>query len=134
MATVDYGWLRTAGLQGLWLSPAALSLLVMFLPKKTKDKDVESKSQCIEGISRLICTAKHQQNMLRGEQDTGPGLGAGGTCPGVLPAAGSLQEGVSSTRVLMEVSQRKPERCFNFTSGNTCLAMKCVSRGSNPFG
>lgn len=43
-------------------------LLVMFLPKKTKDKDVESKSQCIEGISRLICTAKHQQNMLRGER------------------------------------------------------------------
>lgn len=39
----------------------------MFLPKKTKDKEVESKSQCIEGISRLICTAKHQQNMLRGE-------------------------------------------------------------------
>ncbi|XP_012669068.2 phosphofurin acidic cluster sorting protein 2 isoform X1 [Otolemur garnettii] len=38
---------------------------VMFLPKKTKDKDVESKSQCIEGISRLICTAKQQQNMLR---------------------------------------------------------------------
>ncbi|XP_006515834.1 phosphofurin acidic cluster sorting protein 2 isoform X4 [Mus musculus] len=41
---------------------------VMFLPKKTKDKEVESKSQCIEGISRLICTAKHQQNMLRGRQ------------------------------------------------------------------
>ncbi|XP_048217849.1 phosphofurin acidic cluster sorting protein 2 isoform X2 [Perognathus longimembris pacificus] len=38
---------------------------VMFLPKKTKDRDLESKSQCIEGISRLICTAKHQQNMLR---------------------------------------------------------------------
>ncbi|XP_028916785.1 phosphofurin acidic cluster sorting protein 2 isoform X13 [Ornithorhynchus anatinus] len=38
---------------------------VMFLPKKTKDKEYESKSQCIEGISRLICTAKHQQNMLR---------------------------------------------------------------------
>ncbi|NP_001124414.1 phosphofurin acidic cluster sorting protein 2 L homeolog [Xenopus laevis] len=38
---------------------------VMFLPKKTKDKEVESKSQCFEGISRLICTAKHQQNMLR---------------------------------------------------------------------
>ncbi|XP_045063456.1 phosphofurin acidic cluster sorting protein 2 [Coregonus clupeaformis] len=38
---------------------------VMFLPKKTKDKDVESKSQVIEGISRLICTAKHQQTMLR---------------------------------------------------------------------
>ncbi|XP_006632743.1 phosphofurin acidic cluster sorting protein 2 isoform X4 [Lepisosteus oculatus] len=38
---------------------------VMFLPKKTKDKEVESKSQMIEGISRLICTAKHQQTMLR---------------------------------------------------------------------
>ncbi|CAB1335648.1 unnamed protein product, partial [Coregonus sp. 'balchen'] len=38
---------------------------VMFLPKKTKDKDMESKSQVIEGISRLICTAKHQQTMLR---------------------------------------------------------------------
>ncbi|KAM6960695.1 phosphofurin acidic cluster sorting protein 2 isoform 3-T4 [Aplochiton taeniatus] len=38
---------------------------VMFLPKKTKDKEVESKSQVIEGISRLICTAKQQQTMLR---------------------------------------------------------------------
>lgn len=44
---------------------------VMFLPKKTKDKDVESKSQCIEGISRLICTAKQQQHMLRGERLAG---------------------------------------------------------------
>ncbi|KAJ6655425.1 hypothetical protein lerEdw1_005125 [Lerista edwardsae] len=38
---------------------------VMFLPKKTKDKEFDSKSQCIDGISRLICTAKHQQNMLQ---------------------------------------------------------------------
>ncbi|XP_054987747.1 phosphofurin acidic cluster sorting protein 2 isoform X3 [Sorex araneus] len=38
---------------------------VMFLPKKAKDRDAEPKSQCVEGISRLICTAKHQQNMLR---------------------------------------------------------------------
>ncbi|XP_054840790.1 phosphofurin acidic cluster sorting protein 2, partial [Eublepharis macularius] len=38
---------------------------VMFLPKKTKEKEFDSKSQCIDGISRLICTAKHQQNMLR---------------------------------------------------------------------
>lgn len=38
---------------------------VMFLPKKSKDKDVEQKSQVIEGISRLICTAKQQQTMLR---------------------------------------------------------------------
>lgn len=41
-------------------------LPVMFLPKKSKDKEVESKSQVIEGISRLICTAKQQQTMLRG--------------------------------------------------------------------
>ncbi|XP_078262346.1 phosphofurin acidic cluster sorting protein 2 isoform X2 [Rhinoraja longicauda] len=38
---------------------------VMFLPKKTKDKELESKSQVIEGISRLICTAKQQQTMLQ---------------------------------------------------------------------
>ncbi|XP_048371576.1 phosphofurin acidic cluster sorting protein 2-like isoform X1 [Sphaerodactylus townsendi] len=38
---------------------------VMFLPKKTKDKEFDAKSQCIEGISRLICTAKHQQTMLQ---------------------------------------------------------------------
>lgn len=99
MATVDYGWLRTAGLQGLWLSPAALSLLVMFLPKKTKDKDVESKSQCIEGISRLICTAKHQQNMLRGERPRAQDWGRGalvqvsflqrGACRKACPRPGS---------------------------------------------
>lgn len=45
----------------------SLSFSVIFLPKKTKDKDVESKSQVIDGISRLICTAKHQQTMLRGK-------------------------------------------------------------------
>ncbi|XP_026215109.1 phosphofurin acidic cluster sorting protein 1-like isoform X2 [Anabas testudineus] len=33
---------------------------VMFLSKKTKEKDAESRSQLIEGISRLICTSKHQ--------------------------------------------------------------------------
>ncbi|XP_027622386.1 LOW QUALITY PROTEIN: phosphofurin acidic cluster sorting protein 2 [Tupaia chinensis] len=38
---------------------------VMFLPKKTKDKDAESRSQRIEGIGRLICTARHQQDVLR---------------------------------------------------------------------
>ncbi|KAG5265602.1 hypothetical protein AALO_G00244290 [Alosa alosa] len=38
---------------------------VMFLPKKSRDKEAESKSQVIEGISRLICTAKQQQTMLR---------------------------------------------------------------------
>ncbi|XP_069092519.1 phosphofurin acidic cluster sorting protein 2-like isoform X1 [Pleurodeles waltl] len=38
---------------------------VMFLSKKQKEKELESKSQIIEGISRLICTAKNQNTMLR---------------------------------------------------------------------
>ncbi|XP_075782039.1 LOW QUALITY PROTEIN: phosphofurin acidic cluster sorting protein 2-like [Pelodiscus sinensis] len=38
---------------------------VMFLSKKPKERDLEPKSQVIEGISRLICTAKHQNTMLR---------------------------------------------------------------------
>uniref|UniRef100_UPI00358E8FB5 phosphofurin acidic cluster sorting protein 2-like isoform X1 n=2 Tax=Myxine glutinosa TaxID=7769 RepID=UPI00358E8FB5 len=38
---------------------------VMFLSKKPKEKDMETKSQAIEGINRLICTAKHQQTMLK---------------------------------------------------------------------
>uniref|UniRef100_A0A8C2F6X6 Phosphofurin acidic cluster sorting protein 1-like n=1 Tax=Cyprinus carpio TaxID=7962 RepID=A0A8C2F6X6_CYPCA len=38
---------------------------VIFLSKKLKEKDVDSKSQVIDGISRLICTAKHQHTMLR---------------------------------------------------------------------
>lgn len=73
--------------------PCSPSLLVMFLPKKTKDKDVESKSQCIEGISRLICTAKHQQNMLRGERWGPPGPW-GASRPQALPSVGSPREGV----------------------------------------
>ncbi|XP_017279828.1 phosphofurin acidic cluster sorting protein 2 isoform X2 [Kryptolebias marmoratus] len=38
---------------------------VIFLSKKPKEKEVDSKSQVIDGISRLICTAKHQHTMLR---------------------------------------------------------------------
>ncbi|XP_047660399.1 phosphofurin acidic cluster sorting protein 2 isoform X1 [Tachysurus fulvidraco] len=38
---------------------------VIFLSKKPKEKDMDSKSQVIDGISRLICTAKHQHTMLR---------------------------------------------------------------------
>ncbi|XP_043941210.1 phosphofurin acidic cluster sorting protein 1-like isoform X2 [Protopterus annectens] len=38
---------------------------VMFLSKKPKEKEFDSKSQVIDGISRLICTAKHQQTMLK---------------------------------------------------------------------
>ncbi|XP_035856428.1 phosphofurin acidic cluster sorting protein 2-like isoform X2 [Sander lucioperca] len=37
---------------------------VMFLSKKMKEKEAESRSQLIEGISRLICTSKNQ-NTLR---------------------------------------------------------------------
>lgn len=40
---------------------------VIFLSKKPKEKELDSKSQVIDGISRLICTAKHQHTMLRGE-------------------------------------------------------------------
>uniref|UniRef100_A0A672FCK2 Phosphofurin acidic cluster sorting protein 2 n=1 Tax=Salarias fasciatus TaxID=181472 RepID=A0A672FCK2_SALFA len=36
---------------------------VMFLSKKMKEKDAESRSQVIEGISRLICTSKHQHTL-----------------------------------------------------------------------
>lgn len=42
-------------------------LTVIFLSKKPKEKDLDSKSQVIDGISRLICTAKHQHTMLRGK-------------------------------------------------------------------
>lgn len=37
----------------------------IFLSKKSREKEVDSKSQVIEGISRLICSAKQQQTMLR---------------------------------------------------------------------
>lgn len=40
---------------------------VIFLSKKPKEKELDSKSQVIDGISRLICTAKHQHTMLRGK-------------------------------------------------------------------
>ncbi|KAK1331580.1 hypothetical protein QTO34_009537 [Cnephaeus nilssonii] len=38
---------------------------VMFLPKKDKAKDLVSKSQCIQGIGRLVCSAKNQENRQR---------------------------------------------------------------------
>ncbi|XP_016410424.1 phosphofurin acidic cluster sorting protein 2 isoform X1 [Sinocyclocheilus rhinocerous] len=38
---------------------------VIFLSKKPKEREVDSKSQVIDGISRLICAAKHQHTMLR---------------------------------------------------------------------
>ncbi|XP_054565648.1 phosphofurin acidic cluster sorting protein 2-like [Eptesicus fuscus] len=38
---------------------------VMFLPKKDKGKDLVSKSQCIQGIGRLVCSAKNQENRQR---------------------------------------------------------------------
>ncbi|XP_051732536.1 phosphofurin acidic cluster sorting protein 1a isoform X2 [Ctenopharyngodon idella] len=37
----------------------------IFLGKKPKERDTESKSQIIEGITRLICSAKNQQTSLR---------------------------------------------------------------------
>ncbi|XP_046884810.1 phosphofurin acidic cluster sorting protein 2 isoform X2 [Hypomesus transpacificus] len=38
---------------------------VIFLTKRPREKDVDSRSQVIDGISRLICTAKNQHTMLR---------------------------------------------------------------------
>lgn len=42
------------------------SVPTIFLGKKPKERDVDSKSQVIEGISRLICSAKQQQTILKG--------------------------------------------------------------------
>ncbi|XP_075044846.1 phosphofurin acidic cluster sorting protein 1 isoform X2 [Mixophyes fleayi] len=37
----------------------------IFLSKKPKEKETDAKSQIIEGITRLICSARQQQTMLR---------------------------------------------------------------------
>ncbi|XP_066438566.1 phosphofurin acidic cluster sorting protein 1 isoform X1 [Eleutherodactylus coqui] len=37
----------------------------IFLSKKPKEKETDAKSQTIEGITRLICSARQQQTMLR---------------------------------------------------------------------
>uniref|UniRef100_A0A8C6A4Q7 Phosphofurin acidic cluster sorting protein 1 n=1 Tax=Marmota marmota marmota TaxID=9994 RepID=A0A8C6A4Q7_MARMA len=44
---------------------AGFAVPTIFLSKKPREKEVDSKSQVIEGISRLICSAKQQQTMLR---------------------------------------------------------------------
>lgn len=64
--------------------PACLPVPTIFLSKKPREKEVDSKSQVIEGISRLICSAKQQQTMLRGgcSRDRGTrDCGAGRCCP-----------------------------------------------------
>lgn len=58
------GWLLSPGLQQVL--PAVFAVPTIFLSKKPREKEVDSKSQVIEGISRLICSAKQQQTMLRG--------------------------------------------------------------------
>lgn len=40
----------------------------IFLGKKPKEREIESKSQVIEGITRLICSSKQQQTSLRGTE------------------------------------------------------------------
>lgn len=54
-------------LTGLFCVCFFLHFAVIFLSKKPKEKELDSKSQVIDGISRLICTAKHQHTMLRGK-------------------------------------------------------------------
>lgn len=64
--------------------PACFPVPTIFLSKKPREKEVDSKSQVIEGISRLICSAKQQQTMLRGgcSRDRGTrDCGAGRCCP-----------------------------------------------------
>ncbi len=58
---------------------------VIFLSKKPKEKELDSKSQVIDGISRLICTAKHQHTMLRGKTDVSHAAEA------VLPSGGDVR-------------------------------------------
>lgn len=50
----------------LTLCCTGFTVPTIFLSKKPREKEVDSKSQVIEGISRLICSAKQQQTMLRG--------------------------------------------------------------------
>lgn len=58
--------------------PACFLVPTIFLSKKPREKEVDSKSQVIEGISRLICSAKQQQTMLRGVRMGGRGWDCGG--------------------------------------------------------
>uniref|UniRef100_A0A8B9HAJ8 Phosphofurin acidic cluster sorting protein 1 n=1 Tax=Astyanax mexicanus TaxID=7994 RepID=A0A8B9HAJ8_ASTMX len=53
--------IKTAFKHFICLSPVP----TIFLGKKPKERDTESKSQVIEGITRLICSAKHQQTSIR---------------------------------------------------------------------
>lgn len=57
---------------------------VIFLSKKPKEKELDSKSQVIDGISRLICTAKHQHTMLRGKT-------ASHAARAILPSGGDVR-------------------------------------------
>ncbi|KAM7067048.1 LOW QUALITY PROTEIN: phosphofurin acidic cluster sorting protein 2-like [Molossus nigricans] len=43
----------------------SLSMTVITKDQDSEEEDVEAQSQCIEGISRLVCTAQHQQNVQR---------------------------------------------------------------------
>lgn len=88
---------------------------VMFLSKKPKEKDLEPKSQVIEGITRLICTAKHQNTMLRGE--------GAGIIPWGHPARQPwLPRAGLCLTVLSPVSLHRwggMERCEVFPAGST---------------
>ncbi|XP_064181833.1 phosphofurin acidic cluster sorting protein 1 isoform X2 [Anguilla rostrata] len=57
--------LEVASLLEILPEKSLLHMPTIFLGKKPKEKDVDSKSQVIEGISRLICSAKQQQTILK---------------------------------------------------------------------
>lgn len=64
---VDFSLLKYFFFALLYMTLLLSPFPVIFLSKKPKEKELDSKSQVIDGISRLICTAKHQHTMLRGE-------------------------------------------------------------------
>lgn len=92
------GWGRrglAASPRGRDRAPACFPVPTIFLSKKPREKEVDSKSQVIEGISRLICSAKQQQTMLRGEHSSERGdKGLGGRK--TLPPQGPWEGGLSS--------------------------------------
>ncbi|KAA0718369.1 Phosphofurin acidic cluster sorting protein 1 [Triplophysa tibetana] len=83
---------------------------VIFLSKKQKEKDVDSRSQVIDGISRLICTAKHQHTMLRGTQHPFPVMSSE-----IEPNGLVAQDGVAN-----RCDERRSERRRRRRKANAC--------------
>ncbi|KAM4617905.1 phosphofurin acidic cluster sorting protein 1 [Discoglossus pictus] len=55
----------TMSLSVVTTEPRNKKVPALFLTKRPKEKETDAKSQIIEGITRLICSARQQQTMLR---------------------------------------------------------------------